>query len=86
MSNQGWQERAIELRNQGVQSISLIAVAVGADKSSVLRLLGSNCDIEQWEVERIRHAEFFGKMTPAQEYAAHYDKRSKSCELHDERF
>ncbi len=86
MSNQGWQKRAIELRNQGVQSISLIAVAVGADKSSVLRLLGSNCNVEQWEVERIRHAEFFGKMTPAQEYANHYQRRKELCELHDERF
>lgn len=86
MSNQGWQKRAIELSMQGVQSRALIARQVGADKSSVLRLLGSNCDVEAWESERVKHAEFFGKLTPAQEYANHYQRRKELCELHDERF
>jgi hypothetical protein len=33
--------------------------------------LGPAHDAEQWEVDRKRHAEFFGGLSPAQEYDAH---------------
>jgi transcriptional regulator with XRE-family HTH domain len=69
-----------KLKDAGM-SQAQIARETGYDKSYVNMLLGTNCDTEQWEQDRQRHAEFFAGLTPKQEYDL-YTKRRK--EMDDE--
>lgn len=54
---------------------SEIARMVGVSPWVVHYHLGPAHDAEQWEVERRRHAEFFGGLTPQQEYDKHVEVR-----------
>lgn len=48
-----------------------IARTLGVSKHNVQQHLGPNVDGVEWEEERKRHAEFFGGLTPQQEYKQH---------------
>jgi hypothetical protein len=79
-------QQAIDLWNAGHRNHAEIARQVGVCKQMVGEYLGSKVDAEKWESDRIRHAEFFNGLSPAQEYAQHFQQRNELCELHDERF
>jgi hypothetical protein len=79
-------QQAINLWNAGHRNYAEIARKVGVCKQMVGEYLGSKVNSDQWEADRIRHAEFFNGLSPAQEYAQHFKQRNELCELHDERF
>lgn len=66
----------LELFGRGLTQ-SQVALSVGCSKSNVNQRLGSNCDTEQWEQERQRHANFFAGLTPQQEYDLHTKRRKE---------
>lgn len=55
-----------------------IARAAGVKPWVVHYHLGPVYDAEQWEADKKRHAEFFGGLTPQQEYDKHIEIRRKS--------
>ena len=80
MTNCSLSAKMQKLKDAGM-SQAQIAREAGYDKSYVNMLLGSNCDTEQWEQERQRHANFFAGLTPQQEYDLHTKRRK---EMNDE--
>ena len=76
MTNYALSEKMQKLKDAGM-SQAQIARETGYDKSYVNMLLGTNCDTEQWEQERQRHAEFFAGLTPQQEYDLHTKRRKE---------
>lgn len=55
-----------------------IAKLLGVGVHVVYYHLGPVCDAEQWEADKKRHAEFFGGLSPQQEYDKHIEIRRKS--------
>ena len=80
MTNYALSAEMQKLKDAGM-SQAQIARETGYDKSYVNMLLGSNCDTEQWEQERQRHADFFSGLTPQQEYDEHCKKRRNCSEF-----
>lgn len=79
MTNYPLQAKAQKLKDKGF-SQAQIARELGCHKSTICVLLGGNFDVEQWEAERIAAAEFFGDLTPQQEYCEHIKKRNEARE------
>lgn len=76
MTNYALSKKMQELKDAGM-SQAQIALETGYNKSYINTLLGSNCDTEQWEKDRQRHADFFAGLTPQQEYALHTKRRKE---------
>ncbi len=76
MTNYALSAEMQKLKGAGM-SQAQIARETGYDKSYVNKLLGSNCDTEQWEQERQSHADFFSGLTPQQEYDLHAKRRKE---------
>lgn len=74
MTNYALQSKMQELKDSGM-SQSQIANELGCDKSYVNILLGPNYDLEKWESELKRHAEFFKGLSPQEEYTKHAEFR-----------
>jgi len=64
-----------QLKDKGMTQAQ-IGRELGCDKGRVNRLLGPNCDTEQWEIERQAAVEFFKGLTPQQEYDQHTARRN----------
>jgi hypothetical protein len=64
--------------DRGFTNRAEIAQIVGCNPWVVHYHLGVIHDPLQWESDRKRHAEFFGGLTPAQEYDRHIEIRRKS--------
>ena len=77
MTNYVLSAKINKLKDKGL-SQAQIARELGCHSSTVCRHLGGNFDIEQWEAERLAAAEFFGGMTPQQEYCEHIKKRNEA--------
>ncbi len=77
------QAKIIQLSAQGLTSYAQIAELAGCTSSHVSKTLGSKCDSDEWEAERQRHAEFFGGLSPQQEFDRHTIER-KRMESEDE--
>jgi alkylated DNA nucleotide flippase Atl1 len=77
------QAKIIQLSAQGLTSYAQIAELAGCHPVYVGQVLGTKVDSDEWETERQRHAEFFGGLTPQQEFDRHTIER-KRMESEDE--
>jgi len=77
------QAKIIQLSAQGLTSYAQIAELAGCHPVYVGQVLGTKCDSDEWETERQRHAEFFGGLSPQQEFDRHTIER-KRMESDDE--
>jgi len=71
------QAKIIQLSAQGLTSYVQIAELAGCTPAHVSKTLGSKCDSDKWEAERQRHAEFFGGLSPQQEFDRHTIERKR---------
>lgn len=70
-------QQAVELQQRGHTNYAEIARLVGTSHWNVYRWLGNQHDAGQWQADRKRHAEFFGGLSPAEEYKRHAEKRAE---------
>ncbi len=77
------QAKIIQLSAQGLTSYAQIAELAGCHPVYVGQVLGTKVDSDEWETERQRHAEFFGGLSPAEEFDRH-TKQRKQLESEDE--
>ncbi len=72
------QAKIIQLSAQGLTSYAQIAELVGCCQVYVGQVLGTKVDSDEWETERQRHAEFFGGLSPQQEFDRHTIERKRT--------
>ena len=77
MTNHVLAAKAQKLKDKGLSQAQIARVLIYS-KSTICRLLGGNFDVEQWEAEHKAAVEFFGDMTPQQEYSEHIKKRNEA--------
>ena len=68
---------AVEIQKMLDKGMSRAQISreIKCSKSNVSKYVGTNCDTEQWEQDRQRHADFFAGLTPQQEYDLHTKRR-----------
>ena len=71
------QAKIIQLSAQGLTSYAQIAELAGCHPVYVGKVLGTKVDSDEWEAERQRHAEFFGGLSPQQEFDRHTIERKR---------
>lgn len=71
---------AVEIQKMLDRGMSRAQISreIKCSKSNVSKYVGTACDTEQWEAERKAAVEFFGEMTPQQEYSEHIKKRNEA--------
>ena len=79
MTNHVLAAKAQKLKDKGMSQVQ-IGRELNCHNSTICRVLGGNFDVEQWETERKAAAEFFGEMTPKQEYSEHIKRRNEARE------
>lgn len=76
MTNHALAAQMQQLKNQGMTQAQ-IARQLGCAKSYVNRLLGANCDVDQWERDRQAAIDFFRGLAPRHEYDLHALRRAE---------